>query len=225
MRVGLDPRTLTAVYDRVAARYDVQHGLLTARADQRGRVLLVEQAVRVGDRVLDCGAGTGSTSLLAARKVGASGTVTALDASNGMLAVAKRRAAAAGLPTQIEFRTGDILALPFPDGAFDVVLSTYSICPLYKPADGAIELLRVTKPGGRIGIAHSAEPPGRVTRWLADVVEDIVWRFPSLSLGCRSVSVLPALENAGARVLFSRYIGVPLWPFFVVVVEQRGGGA
>ena len=140
-----------------------------------------------------------------------------------MLEVARRRATAAGLSDRIVFRTGDILALPFPDGAFDVVLSTYSMCPLYDPAKGALELLRVTRPGGRIGIAHSVEPTGRVTRWLADIVEDVVWRFPMISLGCRSVSVLPALQRAGARVLFSRYIGVPLWPFFVFVVEKGRG--
>lgn len=220
MREGLDPQTLKTVYDRVAQRYDLQHGALTARSDQRGRRLLVEQAVRAGDRVLDCGAGTGSTALLAASQVGPSGSVTALDASEGMLAVARRRVVAAGLSARVEFRTGDILALPFADGSFDVVLSTYSMCPLYRPADGALELLRVAKPGGRIGIAHSAEPPGRLTRWLANVVEDVVWRFPTLSLGCRSVSVLPALERAGARTLFTRYIGIPLWPFFVFVMEK-----
>ena len=221
MREGLDPQTLKAIYDRVGARYDLQHAILTARADQRGRRLLVGRTVRDGDHVLDCGAGTGSTSLLAARAVGPSGSVMALDASEGMLAVAKRRVTGAGLADRVTFRTGDILALPFADGTFDVVLSTYSMCPLYEPATGALELLRVARPGGRLGVAHSAEPPGRVARWLADLVEDVVWRIPTLTLGCRSVSVLPTLQDAGARVLSAEYIGVPLWPFFVFVVEKR----
>ena len=89
MRKALEPQSLRAVYDRVARRYDFQHGFLTARSDQRGRRLLVRRAVQAGDRVLDCGAGTGSTALLAAREVGPSGVVTALDASEGMLEVAK----------------------------------------------------------------------------------------------------------------------------------------
>jgi hypothetical protein len=57
VRSALSPDTLKRVYGRIAARYDLQHALLTARSDQRGRELLVAQAVRSGDRVLDCGAG------------------------------------------------------------------------------------------------------------------------------------------------------------------------
>ena len=57
-------------------------------------------------------------------------------------------------------------------------------------------------------------------RWLAARVEKVLWRFPALSLGCRAVEVLPALEEQGARLLRSKSLGVPLWPFFVFVVEK-----
>ena len=66
MRTGLGIEQLTGIYGRIARRYDRQHALITARSDQRGRALLVESAVREGDVVLDCGAGTGSTGILAA---------------------------------------------------------------------------------------------------------------------------------------------------------------
>lgn len=219
-RTALPRSALVAVYDRVAARYDVQHGLLTGRSDQRGRRLVVDRAVRAGDAVLDCGAGTGSTALLAGRRAGDRGRVLLYDLSEGMLSVARRRAAAAGLLPRMAFGVGDLLHLPFPDGTFDVALSTYSLCPVSDPRRGALELLRVTKPGGRIGIAHSAEPRGALMRWLADQVEPLVWRFPSVSLGCRSVHVLPTLERAGARLSFAAHIGIPLWPFAVLVVEK-----
>jgi ubiquinone/menaquinone biosynthesis C-methylase UbiE len=62
-RLGLD--SLTAIYARLAGRFDWQHRLITAAAEQRGREMLVEGAVREGDRALDCGAGTGSTGLMA----------------------------------------------------------------------------------------------------------------------------------------------------------------
>jgi len=220
MRQALGQEKLRAVYDRVARRYDFQHSFLTARSDQRGRELLVDNAVTAGNEVLDCGAGTGSTGLLAARKVGASGKVMLFDLSEGMLAVAKDRARRARLLDRLEFQAGDMLGLPFADNSFDVVLSTYSLCPVYNPATGARELFRVTRPGGRIGIAHSAEPTGPWIKWLADRVENVVWRIPSLSLGCRSVEVLPTLEQLGCRTLFKQHIGVPLWPFLVFVVEK-----
>lgn len=224
MRTGLPFGRLRDVYDRVAGRYDLQHGFLTAWSDQRGRELVVQHAVEPGDHVLDAGSGTGSTALLAADRVGAAGHVTLLDASEGMLGVARRRLQAAGLADRTEVKVGDMVALPFADGAFDVVLSTYSVCPLYDPVKGALELLRVVRPGGHVGIAHSVEPEGRGVRWLANRVEDIVWHFPEISLGCRSVSVLPTLEAAGTRVLFEKRLGIPLWPFIAFVVEKSGDG-
>lgn len=220
MREALDKQKLQSVYDRVAGHYDFQHAFLTAKSDQRGRKIVVEKAVAPGDTVLDCGAGTGSTGLLAAKRVGPSGKVLLFDLSEGMLAVAKKRVKAANLTERVEFQTGDIVSLPFEDNRFDAVLSTYSICPLYDPAKGALEMLRVVKPGGRVGVAHSTTPRQPLTKWLADKVESIVWLMPFISLGCRSVSALPALEQAGGRVTFKKNIGIPLWPFIVFVVEK-----
>ena len=220
MREALDKNKLKAVYNRVAHRYDRQHAFLTAKSDQRGRVILVDRAVNPGDKVLDCGAGTGSTALLAARKTGQSGKVVLFDLSEGMLAVARRRFAQAALNDRVEFKTGDMLELPFEDNSFDSVLSTYSLCPVYDPAKGAMELFRVVRAGGRIGVAHSAEPDTVFTKWLADLVENLVWLIPGISLGCRSVSVMPTLEQAGCRIIFKQQIGIPLWPFLVFVAEK-----
>lgn len=179
----------------------------------------MKAAVRAGDRVLDAGGGTGATALLALRRAGAQGCVVMLDQSPGMLAVARRRFRAAGLGP-VHTVIGDIHAPPFPPGAFDVVLSTYSICPLADPADGAEALYRLVRPGGKLGAAHSAEPRGRLTRWLAARVEAMAWRWPALSMGCRPVSVLSRLRAIGAAVEVERRIGVPLWPFRVFVVRR-----
>lgn len=220
MRKALSIDELKSIYARIAKRYDVEHGLITAKSDQRGRTLLVNKAVSEGDKVLDCGAGTGTTGIMAAKKVGPGGTVTLFDLSEEMLTVARQKVDAAGLQDRVEFQAGDAVHLPYRNGEFDVVLSTYSMCPLYDPERGALELYRVTRPGGKIGVAHSAEPKKRFAKWLADRVEDWAWHFPSLSMGCRSVEVLPALVNAGCNVLFSRNIGIPLWPFVVFVIEK-----
>jgi demethylmenaquinone methyltransferase/2-methoxy-6-polyprenyl-1,4-benzoquinol methylase len=221
MREALDQIKLNSVYNRVAERYDFQHSFFTAKSDQRGRELLVDKAVSPGDRVLDCGAGTGSTGLLAAQKVGATGKVVLFDMSDGMLAVATQKMVQARMRERVEFEAGDMLGLPFEDNSFDVVLSTYSLCPVYDPVRAATELYRVTRPGGRIGIAHSTDPNTPLVKWLADRVERIVWHLPSLSLGCRSVSVLPVLQQLKCKVIFKKYMGVPLWPFLVFVAEKQ----
>lgn len=220
MRKALNAERLKDIYARIARRYDFQHALITARADQKGRRILVENAVDEGDEVLDCGCGTGTTGIMAAKKAGKSGKVTLFDLSEDMLSVAREKVVRENLQESVAFQTGDMVHLPFDDNSFDVVLSTYSLCPVYDPVRGILELYRVTKPGGRLGVGHSTEPRNALVKYLAARVEDIAWRFPWLSMGCRSVDVLPAVQSAGGKVLLSKHIGFPLWPFLVFVVEK-----
>lgn len=157
---------------------------------------------------------------MAAKKVGRHGKVTLFDLNDEMLAVAKEKVVRENLQERIDIKTGDMVRLPFDDNSFDVVLSIYSLCPLYDPVKGALELYRVTKPGGKLGIGHSTEPKNRILKYLSDRVEDVVWRLPWLSMGCRSVDVLPALQDAGGEVVCSKHTGFPLWPFLVFVINK-----
>lgn len=222
MRSAVASEKLQNVYAALARRYDIQHRLLTFASDARGRRLVVAKTVQAGDTVLDAGAGTGATGIAAAREAGPPGHVTLFDFSDDMLDVARRKAQALKLEERFTFATGDMLALPFADAHFDVVLSTYSICPLFDPEKGAMELYRVLKPGGLLGVAHSVSPEGAIMHQLAERLEDVIWRFPGISMGCRAVSVLPALQRAGADLVFMRRLGVPLYPFLVFVVRKPG---
>jgi SAM-dependent methyltransferase len=104
-----------------------------------------------GERVLDLGSGGGIDVLLSARRVGPSGFAYGVDMTDDMLTLARASAAKAGAEN-VEFRKGEIEALPLPDQAMDVVISNCVInLSTDKPAVLA-EMFRVLVPGGRIGI-------------------------------------------------------------------------
>lgn len=103
--------------------------------------------LRAGDRVLDVATGSGNTALAAARR---HCRVTGVDFVPALLARARERAAAERL--DIDFREGDAESLPFPDASFDVVLSTFGVMFAPDQAKAAAELVRVTRPGGTIGL-------------------------------------------------------------------------
>jgi SAM-dependent methyltransferase len=104
-----------------------------------------------GERVLDLGSGGGIDVLLSARRVGPSGFAYGVDMTEDMLTLARANAARAGA-ANVEFRKGEIEALPLPDATVDVVISNCVInLSTDKPAVLA-EMFRVLVPGGRIGI-------------------------------------------------------------------------
>ncbi|MEV6490913.1 class I SAM-dependent methyltransferase [Actinoplanes sp. NPDC051633] len=103
--------------------------------------------IHPGERVLDVAAGSGNAALAAARR---GARVTATDFVPQLLHVAARRAAVEGLVVEIE--EADAQALPFPDGTFDVVLSTFGVMFAPDQARAASELVRVCRPAGRIGL-------------------------------------------------------------------------
>jgi 2-polyprenyl-3-methyl-5-hydroxy-6-metoxy-1,4-benzoquinol methylase len=104
-----------------------------------------------GERVLDLGSGGGIDVLLSARRVGPSGFAYGVDMTDDMLTLARANAAKAGAGN-VEFRQGEIEALPLPAGSVDVVISNCVInLSTDKPAV-LTEMFRVLVPGGRIGI-------------------------------------------------------------------------
>ena len=105
--------------------------------------------VRAGQKVLDVAAGNGNASLAAARRWC---DVTATDYVPALLGRARERAAADRL--QIEFREADAEALPFQDSSFDAVVSTFGVMFTPDQDKAAAELIRVCRPGGKVGLAN-----------------------------------------------------------------------
>ncbi|HEV2819090.1 MAG TPA: class I SAM-dependent methyltransferase [Solirubrobacteraceae bacterium] len=100
-----------------------------------------------GDRVLDAGCGDGNVALAAAR-MGVE--VVGCDLVEPLVERARRRARDEGL--QIDWRNGDLEALPFADGEFDAALSAFAPAFCARPKRALHELARVTRPGGQIGV-------------------------------------------------------------------------
>lgn len=113
-----------------------------------GELLVRDLHVHAGERVLDVAAGSGNTALAAARR---SADVTCTDYVPGLLDHARARAEAEGLPMRVE--VADAQRLPYADGSFDVVVSTFGAMFAPDQESTAAELVRVLRPGGRLGLA------------------------------------------------------------------------
>lgn len=115
-----------------------------------GETLCEAVDLHSGERVLDVCAGNGNATLAAARRFA---RVVATDYVPALLERAAARAAVDGIDVE-EFRVADAEDLPFEDGSFDVVLSTFGVMFTADHDRAVRELLRVTRPGGRIGMAN-----------------------------------------------------------------------
>ena len=113
-----------------------------------GETLCEAVDVRAGERVLDVAAGNGNATLAAARRFA---EVTSTDYVPALLEGGRRRAEAQGLV--VKFEPADAENLPYGDASFDVVLSTYGVMFAPDHQRSARELMRVCRPGGRIGLA------------------------------------------------------------------------
>ncbi|HET9950486.1 MAG TPA: class I SAM-dependent methyltransferase [Candidatus Eisenbacteria bacterium] len=142
-------------------------GQIGVRLQIVGESICEAVELRATDRVLDVAAGNGNASLAAARHFA---DVTSTDYVPELLEQGRRRAEADRLP--MKFQVADAEALPFADGSYDVVLSTFGVMFAPNQERAAAELLRVARPGGKIGLANWT-PDGFIGR-LFEVVTAFV---------------------------------------------------
>ena len=128
-----------------------------------GELLCEAVVLHAGERVLDVATGSGNAAFAAARR---RAKVVGVDFVPALLETARRRAMVDHL--SVEFREGDAEHLPFEPRSFDVVLSTFGVMFAPDQAKAARELVRVTRPGGRLGLA-SWTPTGFIGRLFATV--------------------------------------------------------
>jgi len=159
-RAWLDrkPGEVVAMFDAVARRYDVVNDLLSLGQDRLWRREVVAAIdPKPGQRILDLAAGTGTSSAPLAQ---AGALVVATDLSFDMAAFGKRR------QPGLTFVNGDALHLPFANSSFDAVTVSFGLRNIHDIHTSLSELLRVTKPGGRIVICEFSTPTSPMFRRL-----------------------------------------------------------
>lgn len=179
-RADLDkkPHEVAAMFDAVARRYDLANDVLSLGQDRRWRTATV-RAVDAwpGETVLDLAAGTGTSS----EPFEAEGArVVPCDLSLGMLAVGKERR------PDLPFVAGDALRLPFADASFDAVTMSFGLRNVADTGAALAEMLRVTRPGGRVVVCEFSVPTWGP--WRTVYTEYLMRALPAVA---RAVSPAP----------------------------------
>ncbi|VXB62413.1 class I SAM-dependent methyltransferase [Pseudoclavibacter sp. 8L] len=153
------PEQVSSMFDRVSKKYDETNDILSMGNAARWRVQTRHAiAPQPGEKILDVAAGTGTVSKVLAD---AGAKVTALDFSAGMIEEGKR---IHGANPNIDFVQGDATKLPFDDNTFDASTVSFGLRNVQQPKIALQEMLRVTKPGGRLVIAEFSTPPQALIR-------------------------------------------------------------
>jgi demethylmenaquinone methyltransferase / 2-methoxy-6-polyprenyl-1,4-benzoquinol methylase len=179
----LAPDAVRRMFDRIAPVYDAMNRVMTAGLDRRWRRLTAASVVRPGDRVLDACCGTGDLAVACAR---AGGKVAGLDFSDRMLERARRKA------PELEWVSGDLLALPFADESFDGATVGFGVRNVENLQDALRELRRVLRPGGRIGILEITRPRGSLALFYRLWFDGVVPLIGKLLPGGSAYTYLPA---------------------------------
>ena len=155
------------MFDRIAPRYDLLNRVLSLGTDLSWRRRALDLA-RLGEsgRALDVGTGTGDFALALLARSPRSAQVTGIDISPGMLEIAERRAAKAGLGPRYERLIASVESLPFPEETFDVVMAGFVIRNVGDIPRGLAEMRRVLRPGGRAVILDLHTPRNPAIRRL-----------------------------------------------------------
>jgi SAM-dependent methyltransferase len=208
-----------------------------ARGFTGGATAFIERLhLTPGERVLDVACGTGNLALPAAR-TGA--TVTGLDIAPNLLVTAREHAAAEQL--DIWFDEGNAEQLPYPDGAFDTVVSMFGAMFAPRPELAAAELRRVVRAGGRIALAtwtpdafigqmlraHVARVPAPVgvpstLLWgKEEVVQERLGGVRLIACTRRPISFVYPYSPAGVAELFRSYYGPTVRTFAALEPDDR----
>jgi ubiquinone/menaquinone biosynthesis C-methylase UbiE len=154
---GARRRELREVAEQIAPSWERRRPEIEAAAAPVRRWLVAALDVPPDATLLELAAGMGDTGFEAARRLGPGGHLITSDLSEGMLAGARRRAAALGLE-RVDLRRVDAEHIDLPDGAVDAVVCRYGYMLVPDPAAALAETRRVLRPGGTLALAVWGPP-------------------------------------------------------------------
>jgi demethylmenaquinone methyltransferase / 2-methoxy-6-polyprenyl-1,4-benzoquinol methylase len=156
----LEETQVRAMFDRIARLYDRMNTVMTAGLHHKWRRRAVDlAAVDLGDRVLDVATGTGDLAFELARRIGPGGEVIGVDFSEAMLELARAKSPAQAPPgMNVQFKSGNALALDFPDGAFAAATVGFGARNFSDLERGLREMTRVVRPGGHVVVLEITTP-------------------------------------------------------------------
>lgn len=197
------------IYRRIAPTYDLWAWFTESKARDR---CLELAAIRDGEDVLEVAVGTG----LAFERVlqaNPSGRNEGIDLTESMLSRAEKRAARSAA-TNYRLRVGDAYDLDFEDRSFDVLINNYMFDLLPERDFAAVlkEFARVLRPGGRLVLVNMAEGE----RWYHSVWERVYRINPALLGGCRGVSLLEPVKEAGFKQTSREFVSQSAFPSEVI---------
>jgi ubiquinone/menaquinone biosynthesis C-methylase UbiE len=199
-------------YDRLSRWYD------SFSASERGisRIGLEMLNIRPGEKVVEIGFGTGHALIELAYSVEKTGSVSGIDLSPGMLAIASRRVQHSGMGNRISLQLGDATRLPFPDNQFQAAFMSFTL-ELFDNSEIPVvlaECQRVLQSGARLGIVSLAKKVARAV----EIYEWFHIHFQKV-IDCRPISVYHFLEGSGFEV--DQSIEANLWGLPVDVIVAR----
>ncbi len=207
----LPPEGVRSMFDRIAPFYDAMNRLMTVGLDRRWRRDAAAAVVQPGNQVLDLCCGTGDLALAASA---AGGRVTGLDFSEPMLQRARAKS------SEVEWVSGDALALPFADGSFDVATVGFGVRNLADLERGLAELRRVLRPGGRLAILEITRPRGLLAPFYRFWFDGVIPVAGKVLPGGSAYSYLPASvrrfpdPRGLAKLMDEAGFGEIRWRFF-----------
>ncbi len=212
-------RSVRAMFDAIAPRYDLLNGVLSLGVDRAWRRAAVRAALaKRPRRILDVATGTAELALAVAAS-DASAEVIGVDFAEEMLAVGRAKARRRQLPVRLD--TGDGMALPYRDASFDALTIAFGLRNFADVDAGLAEFRRVLGPGGRLVVLEFPPPPRgllgsvfrlyftRVLPWIGRMVSghDGAYRYLPAS-----VMAFPEPERLAERILAAGFDDVVWTP-------------